>query len=182
MSDHYSAENICIDCGLCCDGTLFTQVPLTDDDDAAPLKALGFVLKDHDGKPIFDQPCAHFSKGCCQVYEGRPRVCRTYRCTLRQRYDKGEVTAEAAKALINTVRAVDWQTQIRPALEGLADTKGQSLIVSLIAAQRTVADSENPAALRQRYGVALVKAMALLSLLQKHFRPEKKVDAVDGMS
>ena len=59
-----SGEQLCLACGLCCDGTLFDLVKLEASDDAAKLKTLGLPVKVSRGKtPVarFPQPCAALS-------------------------------------------------------------------------------------------------------------------------
>ena len=56
-----SAEQLCLACGLCCDGTLFDNVQLGPRDDAPALKALGLPVEVTRGRTpvtLFRQPCA----------------------------------------------------------------------------------------------------------------------------
>lgn len=85
-----AASTLCRACGLCCDGTLFTAVPLTADD-RVPAPA---------GATRLPQPCAHLVSRCCQVYERRPLACRRFDCNLLHALRDGEVTAEGALAIV----------------------------------------------------------------------------------
>ena len=86
-----SLERLCLECGLCCDGTLFTHVALTE----AEATRLGF-----DG--VLRQPCENLGAGCrCAVYENRPKGCARFVCFLGMAFQDGEVQFEEA---LETVR------------------------------------------------------------------------------
>lgn len=76
------SDALCRSCGLCCDGTLFTQVPLTSDE-ATRARALHLqVIPRPDGAAALRQPCAALTPAGCTVYAERPGGCRRYRCML----------------------------------------------------------------------------------------------------
>jgi hypothetical protein len=93
-------DNICVDCGLCCDGTLFGSVNLIDVDEHAPLVALAAEISTDGDRAEFAQPCPAFAGGCCTIYTVRPALCRTYKCDLLRRRDVGEVSTADARATI----------------------------------------------------------------------------------
>ncbi len=77
-------SDICVACGMCCDGTLFGKANLSNeqfnDDYENVLKArdLNMNVFEENGKYFFKQPC-HLFNTCCTVYnQVRPRVCGTY--------------------------------------------------------------------------------------------------------
>ena len=72
-------EQLCVNCGLCCDSTLFADVELRAGDDPKQLKKLGLSLqKKGRGKLAFAQPCACFDGQLCRIYGERPRRCRMF--------------------------------------------------------------------------------------------------------
>jgi uncharacterized protein len=90
-------EQLCPQCGLCCDSTLFADVELRAGDDAGRLKKLGLSLFEKKrGKLAFAQPCACFDGKWCGIYADRPKRCRTFECGLLKRVQAGEMTAPAA--------------------------------------------------------------------------------------
>lgn len=95
-----TTEDICMSCGLCCDGTLFGRVYLFEDEEPAPAVA---EMLEPDAQ-YFRQKCAGFA-GCCQIYEDRPRTCRVYRCGLLIKVEQGEITTDAAQSLIERTKA-----------------------------------------------------------------------------
>lgn len=67
-------EDLCLSCGLCCDGSLFWAVPVARGEDVpATLDAEGRLR----------QPCACF-EGRCTIYPDRPASCRSFDCRVLQ--------------------------------------------------------------------------------------------------
>ena len=68
-----SVEQLCPNCGLCCDSTLFADVELRAGDDAKRLKQLGLtIVQKSKSKLAFTQPCACFDGKFCGIYADRP--------------------------------------------------------------------------------------------------------------
>lgn len=90
------SEDLCLSCGLCCDGSLFWAVPVDPDEDApAPLDANGWLR----------QPCACFD-GACTVYGSRPSECRTFDCRVLQTVQAGRRDDAWAREQIAGMRRV----------------------------------------------------------------------------
>jgi Fe-S-cluster containining protein len=89
-------EELCPKCGLCCNGVLFADVELIEDDDARRLAKLGLPLKKKGRKRAFAQPCAGFDGAWCRIYTGRPGHCRVFECGLLKRVQAGAMEAGAA--------------------------------------------------------------------------------------
>ncbi|MFY0570821.1 YkgJ family cysteine cluster protein [Archangium lansingense] len=94
-------STLCLRCGLCCDGTLFTHVPLRSTE-TGPLKALGLPVKEReDGTPILPQRCAALDGRKCTAYAARPEECRRYHCHLFSALSEGEVSLEEALSVVD---------------------------------------------------------------------------------
>lgn len=89
---------LCTSCGLCCDGTLFTQVPVTEVE-AGALRARGLELRAGD-RPALPQRCAALVGTCCTIYDERPAGCRRYVCMLYAALAEGEVGLDEALGLV----------------------------------------------------------------------------------
>ena len=128
-------EQLCPNCGLCCDSTLFADVELRAGDDAARLKKLGLTLEQKTKtKLAFAQPCACFDGRLCKIYADRPKRCRKFDCGLLKRVDDGKMTAAAA-------------------LEKIADTKQRAGRVRELL--RTLGQRDERMALTHRYAEAM---------------------------
>lgn len=90
-------QTLCIACGLCCDGSLFSWVKLRPAE-MAPARAAGLsVYGNEPADRGFAQPCACFSDRC-SIYTSAayPKACGAYRCALLNRSSKGEITYQNA--------------------------------------------------------------------------------------
>jgi hypothetical protein len=103
-----SAEQLCLACGLCCDGTLFHHVQLGDGDDAGKLKTLGLPVKTPRAKaPVarFPQPCSALcADRTCRVYASRPGQCRSFECGVLKDLQAGRLASPAALRLVRQAR------------------------------------------------------------------------------
>jgi hypothetical protein len=122
-----SAQQLCLACGLCCDGTLFDNVALQPGDDAERLKASGLPVTVSRGRePVtrFPQPCAALCKDrSCSVYSHRPMQCRTYECMVFKEAEAGRLDLAAALRLVkNSRRQAD---RVRRLLRQLGDADEQ---------------------------------------------------------
>jgi Fe-S-cluster containining protein len=100
-----NVEQLCLNCGLCCDSTLFANVELRAGDDAKRLKQLGLTLvQKTKSKLAFAQPCACFDGKLCGIYADRPRQCRKFECGLLKRVQAGELDAGLALKKISEAK------------------------------------------------------------------------------
>ncbi len=88
------SEDLCLSCGLCCDGSLFWAVPVAADE-AVPMPL--------DAEHRLRQPCACFN-GACTVYAERPSACRTFDCRVLQTVQAGRRDAAWAREQIAGMR------------------------------------------------------------------------------
>jgi Fe-S-cluster containining protein len=98
-------EQLCPNCGLCCDSTLFADVELRAGDDAKRLEKLGLTIGQKTRtKLAFAQPCACFDGKFCKIYADRPKRCRLFECGLLKRVEANEMTAGAALRKISEAK------------------------------------------------------------------------------
>ncbi len=119
-----SGEELCLACGLCCDGTLFHHVTLEPGDDAKRLKALGLpVVTSRAKTPAtrFPQPCAGLcADRTCRLYADRPQQCRTFACGVFKDVQAGRLGLVPALKLVKEGR--EQSDHIRDLLRELGDT------------------------------------------------------------
>lgn len=96
-------ESLCRACGLCCDGTLFTKVPLTATE---VVPAVLGVTTNATGARSFPQRCAALEGFDCRVYSERPTACRRYECLLIGALRGGEVSLSEAIAVVKKAQAM----------------------------------------------------------------------------
>ena len=165
MAGDDTDESICIDCGMCCDGTLFTWVPLPGEGDEATLVGTPITVQSSEGKPFFSQPCAAFA-GCCSIYASRPSNCRSFRCSLLRRHEAGDVSTEDARRIIRTT--LDMRDRALGSIR-------QQLAVDAMSFQemlKRLAESDGEEAVASpEHMVMVLDAVAANRLLSQHFLP-----------
>tara|TARA_R100000541_G_scaffold58963_1_gene71239 strand:- start:6449 stop:6808 length:360 start_codon:yes stop_codon:yes gene_type:complete len=81
------ANDLCQNCGLCCDGTLFHNFNIQKEEYHL------FSPKNIDSFGNVSQPCEHFdSCGDCKIYKNRPRVCFKYKCSVINSFEQGNLS------------------------------------------------------------------------------------------
>jgi len=164
-----AVSQLCPNCGLCCDSTLFADVELRAGDDAKRLAKIGLSLtKKGQGKLAFAQPCACFDGKLCGIYGDRPKRCRTFECGLLKRVGADELSAgaalkkiSAAKILVKKVR--ELLRSLGQDDERLALTKRYAQAMS---APVDLSASENDSELR---GELMLAVNDLMQILQRDF-------------
>lgn len=102
-----AVDQLCPQCGLCCDGALFADVELRAGDNAKRLVKLGLSVKKKGRvKLAFTQPCACFDGTLCKIYGERPGHCRSFECGLLKKVNAGEIKASAALKKISKAKAL----------------------------------------------------------------------------
>jgi Fe-S-cluster containining protein len=103
MSD---ASTLCVGCGMCCNGVLFTNAR-AEPDEVPRLRAHGLEVEQVRGERIqFRLPCPHHHDGHCGIYSDRFVKCRTFRCALLKRLDSGETNLAEAQATVAQARTM----------------------------------------------------------------------------
>jgi len=103
-------KTLCLNCGLCCNGVLFKDVVLQDQDDVESLEAAGLTFKrrgcGEKRSSRLPQPCAALGQDLyCRVYATRPARCHDFECALFQSTRRGETTVDAALRIIRRARS-----------------------------------------------------------------------------
>jgi uncharacterized protein len=118
-------DQLCLRCGLCCNGVLFRDVEVQPGDDAEMLRRLGLPLKKVNARPSPEafqkerapQPCALLGADCkCAIYANRPLRCRQFECALLLEVKAGACSVDQA---LKTIR--DAQKRAAKALRLLRE-------------------------------------------------------------
>jgi Fe-S-cluster containining protein len=110
-AEHAQAETsersvgaLCQACALCCDGTLFARVSVTETE-AAVLERSGLSTELRaKNKRVLPQPCAALNGTRCGCYGERPEPCREYVCLLAKALEDGEVSHQGALTVVEEAR------------------------------------------------------------------------------
>lgn len=109
-----SLEALCQSCALCCDGTLFTLVPLQPDDRLDAASRLT-VIEKANGARALRQPCTALEGSRCTEYAQRPFACRRFECLLFEALRSDEVSLAGALELVERAKAL--VADVQPNLE-----------------------------------------------------------------
>jgi hypothetical protein len=161
-------EQLCPNCGLCCDSTLFADVELRKGDDPDRLTQLGLeVLQKTKKKLAFSQPCACFDGKFCKIYADRPKRCRLFECGLLKRVEGGDMTAAAAlkkiaeaKARAEKVRELLRQSGQRDEQMALTHRYAEAMSMPV-----DLSDERNA----NRHGELMMAVSDLMQLLEQEF-------------
>lgn len=166
-SDMNAIDQLCPNCGLCCDSTLFADVELRAGDDAKRLAKLGLSLaKKGKTKLAFAQPCACFDGKFCKIYADRPKRCRLFECGLLKKVQASEMSVSTALKRISEAKAL--AKKVRDLLESLGQpTERLALTKCYTAAMREPIDLAGDNAGRR--GELMLAVNDLMHIVQKDF-------------
>ncbi|MBV9930686.1 MAG: YkgJ family cysteine cluster protein [Alphaproteobacteria bacterium] len=157
-----AAEQLCLACGLCCNGALYDHAKVTDEE-RDRLAGAGIVGTDPAGLSL---PCSAYRGGACQVYADRPSACRTFRCRLLRALDDGDVPLATALETVAKAKQL-----LRRGAEAGAD-------LSTLAARQRIRRAgpdggQQEAAAKARAARIYVEAVAVGLFLERHLRNDK---------
>jgi hypothetical protein len=161
-------EQLCPNCGLCCDSTLFADVELRAGDDAKRLERLGLTLfAKTKTKLAFVQPCACFDGKFCKIYDDRPKRCRLFECGLLKKVEAGEISAGTALRKISAAK--ERAGDVRGLLRSLGQRDEAMALThryaEAMSAPMDLADEKDTA----RRGELMLAVSELMNLLQRDF-------------
>lgn len=94
-------QGLCLDCGMCCDGTLFECVEL-EPDERSGFESL--VLIRVGEKVAVPLPCAMHRGRRCSIYEQRPVRCKKFTCKLYDGVASGNLSLSSAQGRVAEAR------------------------------------------------------------------------------
>lgn len=167
-------SSLCIACNLCCDGSVFSSVPVTEAERDRLATAVDFVTEgDHVRIPL---PCRQLgADGTCGCYALRPKVCRNFDCKLLKRREKNVVDHDTATEIVSEVKAVrDRAAQlIREALGADFEQDDRDTVTTLYNRMVNHWNAKRPGMSRYRVKRALVHYAAFEDLISLHIRTKR---------
>lgn len=157
--DAPTTARLCLDCALCCDGTLFPAAEVSPRD-AARLSDMGFAITSGSNGPTFALPCRKLDGRRCGIYAERPSLCSSFRCRLLAKLAAGEI--DLAQAGATVARARQLQAAAAAAQSDAATVAGRT-------AWRK-ARTADAAAGAQHDAAGLLASISLDWYLDAHFR------------
>jgi hypothetical protein len=174
MSEPDIPSQLCVGCGMCCDGTLYERASVAPGEEER-MAATGLELFGEVGNRSFRQPCPHSDCGRCTIYETRFEICRTFECSLLRSVESGDLSLSEAKGKIATAQQLlEKVIEIDPAWQRVA---ARNSARALLAEQMATSDDLGKRAGSER----LLNIVALESYLSRWFR-HKKAEEDDEMA
>ena len=125
MQNESLEHKLCKSCGLCCDGSLFVFVNLTDKD--KQFTEWHLLKSGKNCELIFKQPCCYFNSRACMIYDQiRPAACSTFVCNIIVDYRVGDISFDQALIIIQDT--VKLATNIKSKIVKNVSEYGQPLI------------------------------------------------------
>lgn len=127
-------SKICIQCGMCCDGTLFTKAKVKNSEDELLAKSLGLTtFSTSNSKIYFEQPCQLFNKTCTIYDKPRPNCCSKFICEPLQMVLSNEITFDDAEQQI--LLALETRRQVMETANLIPEFKSytvQQLLLEIV--------------------------------------------------
>jgi uncharacterized protein len=141
------SNNICLACGLCCDGTVLGFVQL-EREEVPALKGL-LDIENDEGEGVFLQPCSQFCDGC-SIYSQRPKQCASFKCGLLKSVEQKSVSFDRAVEVTDEVKLL--KTAIEKKLANLQiELKSKSFYFQMLELSRWFQKNEREISLSKSY-------------------------------
>ena len=159
------SSNICLSCGLCCDGTLIGFVQLESEEIPALREIMD--IEDVNGKGFFLHPCNKYCDGCT-IYSQRPKQCASFKCGLLKSVEQKELDFDLAVETIKVVKQKKSVIEKKLAILQL-ELQSQSFYFKMVELKKLLQKYETESALTQKH-LELKSELELLdNLLESKF-------------
>ena len=185
-------EDICLACGLCCDGVIFSDVRLQAEDNPEPFARLEALPAEatasSKGRPLvpqssarasfavgqrasqMPQPCVAFDGCRCRIYNQRPKHCREFECLLLRSVRAGRTEkAQALEIIRRARRRADRVWRLLRALGDLDEERSLSVRFRRTVKRLEGSQLDEPTA--ELYGELTLAVHDLNCLLSSAFYP-----------
>jgi len=162
-------QRICIECGFCCDGTLFHHAVLQPGEKGTLPEKMELNYRTEGEKEMFLLPCPYFCRRCTIYYQKKALVCSGYRCQLLKDFAEGLIGLEDATGTVSAARALLSEiNQLSMELSGASNTiTFRDLLTDL---KKIVLTANEKGIQDARSELFIAKCNILEALLIRHFR------------
>jgi uncharacterized protein len=167
--DRDALSQLCLACGICCNGVLFKDVVLQLQDDDRQWPKLASIVRGRQRR--LAQPCPALGAGnVCRIYAERPTDCRHFECLLYKAVQAGRLKSEAARTVIQT--ALKRAERVRKLLTAMGNhDTGRALSLRFKATRRQCEAGHFDDAATDIFGELTLAVHDLNVLLQEAFYP-----------
>ena len=165
-------QAICVTCGFCCDGTLFSHASLREGERGRLPDKIVQACFSEGGKDYFRLPCGYFTSKCSIYDRKRAEVCGTYRCQLLVDFAAGKVSLDDALATVR--EAIEMRKlvmdEFRRSFRDGGETHFRQVLVSLGKICKLPDDGSQ---LSGEQELLIARCNIFEALLIRHFRSEE---------
>jgi hypothetical protein len=155
-------QKICIQCGFCCDGTLFLHAGLERGERGSlPEKIENNIFSESD-REYFRLPCRYFSGRCTIYYGVRAKVCSSFRCQLLKDFADNKISFTSAVETVRVAQKIRVQL-----IEQFRESKNSQTGVNFRQILASISDIQNPTADDELFQA---RCNIFEALLIRHFR------------
>lgn len=175
MQSPKQEQNICLTCGLCCDGTLFFNAVLKKGEKGnLPQKMEEAYVKNKNGE-FFELPCAYFN-GKCSIYDKKKaHVCSSFRCNLLKEYSSDSVNKEDALSIVQNAQKL--REEVLALSESLFGKEEKLYFRKILMKIEDLEKNPDPKIMETHdFKILKIKALILETLLTKHFKSKENFD------
>lgn len=161
-------KNICVECGLCCDGSMYPNVFIHDDDDISFIQQFGFNPVKVNGELSSPLPCKWQKENLCTLYHDsrRLKTCKDYKCKLLEQYISGEISYIAAMDEIKDLLKV--RNNIKKFSELLYIPKNDSkILLSSFIDEVTLSKKLDDPSFRETYAAQIQDCFVFIKMIHK---------------
>ena len=168
LTDFPSEQQVCVQCGFCCDGTLFTYAHLFPGEYPNLPSSIKARYQSEGEDESFELACPCFV-GKCNIYDQhKPTICSTFRCRVLKRMAKQEISpAEAGEAI---ARFKEWRQEIFDLYEAVSGEKCPNSFTDLLRELPGLHKKNDGTPQDARIDLLLMKCGLLDVTLTKYFR------------
>ena len=159
------STNICLSCGLCCDGTVIGFVQLGREE--IPVLRELMNIENADGEGCFLQPCNNYCDGCT-IYSKRPKQCANFKCGLLESIEHKVMDSDTALETIDAVKQKKIAIERKLALLQL-QLQSPSFYFRMVELKKFFQENKSESSLTQNHLDLISDLKQLEHLLSKKF-------------
>jgi len=159
------SSNICLSCGLCCDGTLIGFVQLENEEKPALREIMD--IEEENGNGFFLQPCKSYCDGCT-IYSNRPQQCASFKCGFLNSFEQKEFGFDSALETVESVK--QKKREIEKKVETLKiELLSQSFHFKMVELKKILQKKQSESSLTESHLSLLSSLEQLNSMLLQKF-------------
>jgi hypothetical protein len=170
-------QTICVNCGFCCDGTLYRHAVLDPGEKGHLPEKIGQSLFTADEKDYFWLPCHYFSEKCTIYDLKRANVCSSYRCQLLKDYTGKKISMNDALRIVR--EACNMRRELMEQYKKVTGNDSQicfrQLLLELGKIQRAGSEKEP---LKPDFDILRGRCNIFEALLIKHIRSSEDFESM----